>query len=261
MDQPKQSYIIWFTPRTGSSYFSELLATTDRLGTPGELFNIGTDTSLGKTYGVSTYEGLKQKLWKEGSSSNAVFGIKFSLYHEVWVQVKSEIHALKQQVEDTPTYNGDFLWELFPRCQHIYLTRRNKIRQAVSWWKAIKKGVWHIKEGEAQDEAAFYKTHYDFDALSYLLTEISVRECATEAFFKENHLTPMTLVYEDLIQDKWATLDRVSTFLGQPLGEESGFLQPATIQQTLQKTSSSLDEEWIQRFREDLQQNWSKRIW
>lgn len=261
MNPPKQSYIIWFTPRTGSTYVSELLAATGHMGTPGELFNIGPDTSLAKTYQVHSYESLVQGLWERGSSPNGVFGVKFSLYHEVWAQIVKEIHELKREPLPSATYEGQFLGEIFPNCKHIYLTRRNKIRQAVSWWKAIKKGVWHMREKERWDEEAFYSTNYDFNALSYLLTEISVRECAMEAFFRQNQIKPMTWVYEDLAQDPQGMLARMADFLDLSLGNKEQVFLSALSKQPLRKTSNPIDEQWIQRFREELQADWSKRIW
>src|SRR5271157_3274354 len=31
----------------------------------------------------------------------------------------------------------------FPSSRHIFMTRRNKVRLAVSWWKAIQSQEWH----------------------------------------------------------------------------------------------------------------------
>ena len=231
------------------------------MGTPGELFNIEPDTSLADTYQTQTYEDLLTALWRSGSSPNGVFGMKFSLYHGVWLQVVREIHDLKQRDLPPSPYEGQFLWEIFPHCQHIYLTRRNKIRQAVSWWKAIKKGIWHTKKGEVQDEAAFYQVNYDFNALSYLLTEITVRECAIEDFFRQNGIRPLSLVYEDLVQDASGMLASMANFLDLSIENEDEVFLSAISKQPLRKTSNSKDEQWIQRFREELQADWSKRIW
>ena len=259
--KPKKSYIIWFTQRSGSTYLCELLKATGYLGKPGEILNIPLDTNLSNTYDSSSYEDLLTRLWREGSSPNGVFGVKFSIFTQLWEQMRDEIFQMKGEEFEGTSYKGDFLWDIFPNCQHIYLTRRNKIRQVVSWWKAIQNGVWHSKEESKPVEEAFYESHYNVDALNHLLKEIDLKESATEDFFVQNKLQPFSIVYEDLVRDPAGTVGRVINFLG--MEGELAEVDVATLLQSqpLYKTSNESDEVWVQRFREDLQEGWDKKVW
>ena len=185
--QPNKSYRIWFTPRTGSSLLCKGLEETNIAGKPGEFFNLINTDSLCKQHQIShNYSTLKAKLWEMGMSENGVFGIKHSMYQNGYPKIFKEILALRG-IEGSDDMNHEAVWaDIFPNCQHIFLTRRNKIRQVVSWWKAIKDEVWHLKFNESQtNEQSFYEENYDFDALSHLLKEAMLRECAIQAYFSK----------------------------------------------------------------------------
>jgi LPS sulfotransferase NodH len=148
------------------------------------------------------------------------------------------------------------LWsDLFPHCTHIFLTRRNKVRQAVSWWKAIQDEQWHFKRGDStKRDADFYHEKYVFDALLHLFNECNMREAMTESFFAHNHIKPYTIVYEDMIRDYEYTL--------QDLLAEIGVKDKCVIEKKpFQKTANQINEQWVQQFRTDLQKGWKRIMW
>src|SRR5690606_40803478 len=58
------------------------------------------------------------------------------------------------------------IWEsAFPNHRHVFMTRRNKVRLAVSWWRAIQSGEWHVRTGESR-EPVDLSNAYSFDARS-----------------------------------------------------------------------------------------------
>ena len=121
-----------------------------------------------------------------------------------------------RNIKNSDDLNHDNIWsDIFPNCQHIFLTRRNKIRQAVSWWKAINNNIWHLKSNDISKETdSFYEKHYDFDALSHLFKEANLRECAIQAYFEKYQIKPLTLVYEDYIQNFEESIYTVINYLG-----------------------------------------------
>ncbi|HZK27499.1 MAG TPA: hypothetical protein VFD00_08180 [Thermoclostridium sp.] len=59
------------------------------------------------------------------------------------------------------------------------MTLRNKVRLAVSWWRAIQTGEWARIHGEKPKEADLvYK--YSFDAINHLLLESTMREAGIQ---------------------------------------------------------------------------------
>ena len=253
--RPKKSYIIWFSQRNGSTLLSKGLEQTEIAGKPRELFTLLENDTLCQTYKVATYEQLKEKLWELGSSENGVFGIKTSIYAKVFKNIIQEIAELRGLGKNEIS-ESEILADIFPNCQHIYLTRRNKIRQAVSWWKAIKDDVWHLTAKDNHTEqASFYESQYNFDALHHLFREATLRECAMQAYFTRNKIIPITLVYEDFTVDYENTIKRIIEFLGLPSNSlivEEKFYK---------KTATELSEIWVQRFRKDLQAKMGVETW
>lgn len=242
---PTKSFRIWFTPRTGSTLLAKSLEETGVAGKAGEFFTLFEYTSLLEKFSVSNYDQLKVKLWQEGSSDNGIFGIK--MVHDP--KVINELRTLRE-VHKQPTLSDHQLYlDLFPDCKDIYLMRRNKVRQAVSWWKAIKDNVWHLKSNDPRPSNSdrFYEDNYDFDALSHLFKEASLRDCAIEAYFTQFGITPLTIVYEDMILDFENTIRRVIDFLNLEAGE----LQ--IKDKFYQKTADKESEQWVERFMADLQ--------
>ena len=162
---PTRSYLIWFTPRTGSTLLCKGIEDTGRRGKPGEHLLIVNEGSLAAKYGVATYADLQQAIWDLGSSSNGVFGVKYALQNSVHQKILAELATFP----DADGRCGEALFqELFPNCRHLFLSRRHKIRQIVSWWKAIQDQLWHLQPGEEQTVTKqFFEDRYDLDALRH----------------------------------------------------------------------------------------------
>jgi LPS sulfotransferase NodH len=96
---------------------------------------------------------------------------------------------------------------------------------------------------------------YSFDAIHHLYLECSMREAGIQEFFSEGNIVPLTIVYEDFIQEYEKTLRKVLQFLE---------LDPNNVEipsSSLAPTADSISEAWVQRFREEYQQGWTNRGW
>ncbi|MFK7937325.1 MAG: Stf0 family sulfotransferase [Saprospiraceae bacterium] len=253
--KPTRSYRIWFSQRNGSTVLAKMLEQTGIAGKPQELFNI-YDTTLCEHYGVKGYDALLEKLWQIGATKNGIMSVKHCLFRHRLDPILMELADL-QGISTKEEINAETVFaDLFPDCKHIFLTRRNKVRQAVSWWKAIKDQQWHLTSDQShRNDEAFYEEHYNFDALSHLLKETVLRECQIQAYFAKYDIVPLTLVYEDFVQDFPATIRQILDYIevdhsNLPLGEPP-----------LKRTATDLSEIWVQRFRKDLQADWKQQIW
>lgn len=250
--QPIQSYRIWFTPRSGSSLLCKGLEATEVAGKPGEFFTLFEYDSLCEKYQVDNYEALKYQLWREGTSSNGVFGMKIVLDHKVMCEIAQLRYGDPQRFNEP-----GLLDDLFPNCMDIYLSRRNKIRQVVSWWKAIKDSVWHIdsQQKKAWNGSSFYLENYDFAALQHLLKESVLRECAIEEYFNEHGIRPLIFIYEDMIKDFRTSVLSILKCLSVEAASEQ------FSEMYYQKTADSESEVWVQRLRADLQKEMIVKTW
>lgn len=239
--RPEKSYTIWFSQRTGSTLLSEALSSTGLAGNPAEwlLFNDPKTMTVDKM----------EQMWREGTSSNGVFGLKTSMNSE-WITAFRNIF----QLPDTATKAS--VWRAaFPNCdKHIYMTRRNKVRLAVSWWRAIVSGEWHRQHGQKPQEHDI-ADQYNFDAINHLFIESSLREAAMEDFFTEEGIVPLTIVYEDFILDYEATVLRVLDFLN--IQSESVEVAPPAFD----KLADDVAEQWVQRYRQERQAGSETKVW
>lgn len=247
----KLSYTIWFSQRTGSTLLCKAIESTGVAGVPREWFNCPPD--LLSTYHQSTYTELQEYLWKLGSTDNGVFAINHSYYEPHFSQLIETLRKFPA-CPSTATKRTEVWEQVFPNHCHIFMTRRNKIRLAVSWWRAIQSDEWHKANGE-QREQVDLSNSYSFDAINHLYNECSMREAGIQEFFTEGGFTPLNIFYEDFIQNYEGTIRTILDYL--ELDSRSISIAPPA----LTKLADDVSEEWTQRFREERQQGWANRGW
>ena len=249
-----KSYRIWTAPRTGYTLLAKMLEMTGKAGRPGEHINLYEEGSFQVKYGVAAYDELKHKIWDAGSDGGEIFACKIDGHaHSIQLVIKelSELKGVKEQ-----TIERQFWHEFFPNCKDIYLTRRNKVRQAVSWWKAIQDGTWHLRIEEQRSQTPdFYDGKYIFDAIHHLFKETCLREASIQDYFEKLKISPLTIVYEDMIKDVGHTIKEILIFLEV---ETAGLMIPDL---PFKRTSDAVSEEWVSRFRDELQKGWKTVAW
>jgi LPS sulfotransferase NodH len=248
---PKLSYTIWFTQRTGSTLLYKAIESTGIAGTPREWFNCPPDL-LG-TYHKSTHTEVQDYLWTLGSTPNGVFGISHSFYEPHFTQLAETLRQFPA-CPPTVTQRTEVWKQIFPNHRHIFMTRRNKIRLAVSWWRAIQSGEWHLPVGGPRKPVDLSNA-YSFDAINHLYNECSMREAGIQEFFAEGKITPLNIFYEDFVQEYEGTVRRILDYL--ELDSQSMTVAPPALIQL----ADAVSEEWVQRFREERQEGWTNRGW
>jgi len=246
--KPKLSYTIWFTQRTGSQLLCKALEGTGIAGKPDEWLHGWLEN-----HPAGTPAELQMQLWKIGSTANGVFGLKQGFYEPHHGQLLEAFRAFPNCPENES--NRARIWEnAFPNHRHIFMTRRNKVRLAVSWWKAAQTRQWHLLPG-ASPQKPDIMDGYSFDAINHLYCECVMREAGIQEFFSEGSIAPLTIVYEDFIQEYEKTVRKVLEFLGlDTIGVE-------IPQARLARTADEISEAWVQRFRQERQQDWENRGW
>jgi LPS sulfotransferase NodH len=249
--KPQLSYTIWFSQRTGSTLLCKALESTGIAGTPREWFNCPPD--LLETFHQTDHAELQEYLWKLGSTPNGVFAINHSYYEPHFSQLTETLRKFPACPSEETRRTK--IWQhVFPNHRHIFMTRRNKIRLAVSWWRAIQSGEWHVSTGEPRKPVDLSNA-YSYDAINHLYNECSMREAGIQEFFTEENITPLNIFYEDFVQEYDQTIRNILDYLG--LDSQSVTIaSPA-----LAKTADAVSEEWVQRFREERQKGWTNLGW
>lgn len=249
--KPFLSYTIWFSQRTGSTLLCKALESTGIAGKPRELFN--TPPDLLNAYHQKDYSDLQEYLWELGSTPNGIFGMKHSYCEPRFgdlIETLKKLPACK-----SGEVNRTKIWEqVFPNHRHIFMTRRNKIQLAVSWWRAIQSEEWHLAPNELHKPVDLSNA-YSFDAINHLYNECSMREAGIQEFFAEGGISPLNIFYEDFVQRYEQTVRTILDYL------ELDSSSVTIASPALGKTADTINEEWIQRFREERQQGWTNRGW
>jgi LPS sulfotransferase NodH len=234
--RPHTSYLICATPRSGSFLLGEALINTGIAGCPGEYFWRGDEPGWRERWHVSTYAGYLTKAIEQGSTPNGVFGAKI-----MWGYFDDFVTKLRQLPQYTDIPVSRLMATVFPNLSYVYMTRRDKVRQAVSHWKALQTNVWGWT-----DEALPAPTDepvFDFDEIDGLVQEIITHEAAWQQYFADCSVTPFTVVYEDLVPAYHDTARRILEFLHVPIPTDLAFGE-----RRMKKQADALSEEWVQRY-------------
>lgn len=227
------NYVIASLQRSGSTYLSELLA-RNRVGIP-EIDFCATITAeacafpLALIRGESTEEYLESLFAKR--TVNGIFATK----------IEGDWLEIMQANMKVPTFSiKDMLLKLFPEAKYIFLTRRDRLKQAISHEKAMKDSQWWCVGKESPSESKIQVTVTEIQArLFYILTH----EQKWKEFFHESNIQPLHIVYEDLIKYPEQILPRLSEFLGQEIKPIATEKMSLKIQSN--KETEELYEEYI----------------
>jgi trehalose 2-sulfotransferase len=271
--EPHTSYLICATPRSGSTLLCEALENTGVAGHPKEYFEALKETGLPRrpkeyfetlenssvlellgdysrledVYGEPTlWDGTGYPLYlttvlDDGTTANGVFGAKM-----MWEYFGDFIDNMRQ----IPVYREmpvpDILASVFPNLHYIRVTRCDKVRQAVSLWKAIQTWTWSQDEQSATpDQHTHKELEFHFEAIDHLVQRITAHDAAWEQFFDECGVQPCTVVYEELALAYEETALSILQYLHIPIPEGLVFGERHMKQQ-----SDSLSEEWVRRYME-----------
>src|SRR4051812_29575810 len=175
MSTPTASYLICATPRSGSTLLCDLLARTGVAGAPEEYFQGLRHTGrarqprdyLGPAYdaevrailgdrspvdeepgqveaaGFASYGDYLDAILRRGTTPNGVFGGKV-----MWAYLDGLVSELRR-LPGAPAGDAyQVLAARFPRLRLIHHTRGDRLRQAISLWRALQTWSWrHDQDG------------------------------------------------------------------------------------------------------------------
>ena len=171
------------------------------------------------------------------ATSNKVFGFKLMGWY-----LNDFLARLRQSgaFGDGEKLDIEVLSKAFPRLRFVQITRREKLRQAISKARAIQTGLWKVQEGKTE----IAQPWFDRALIARCLKEGEEQENIWHAFFTRIGLQPFPVEYEELCQNYETTIRAVLDFLEIVLPRELKINRPVTIRQ-----SDTLSAEWEQRYR------------
>jgi LPS sulfotransferase NodH len=237
------SYFICGTARSGSSFFGGALRKTHVAGSPDEYFEQRHFSRWCEQWGVSTFEEQLQKALQEATTANGVCGITTHKdgFLEYFVRRLEELPQCRGRGLSAP----EVVANVFPNLHYIWLTRRNKVRQAVSLWKATQTGHW---VGKWQRKSASPPV-YDYKKIDAQLQLLVKAEAGWQEYFTSAQVRPLTVVYEDFVVEYDETIRRVLRYLGLEEQSKGNWAKPL-----MNKQADAESERWVQRYHAEKQQ-------
>lgn len=192
---------------------------------------------MASRWGLTDFDAYVARAFEEGTTPNGWFGVKMApgLYLDRFV---GEVRKLPEYA-DPELSQQDLVHQFFPDLRFVYLTRRDKLRQAISWLKATEHNLW-TSEQEPEPQGT---PRYDFAKIDAQITLFGLIETLWQQLFSEWGVRPLTLVYEDFEHDHEATAATVLDHLGI---DDPYEYDPGAV--SLERLADDLTEEWAARY-------------
>ena len=236
MTRVHTSYLVCTTARSGSTLLCEALKSTGLAGAPGEFFGSNPTWTGIQPWDASGVVEYVAELMQRFSTPNGVFGAKL-----MWPQLIALTHQLRLLPEYRDVRACELPAAVFPNLHVIYLTRRDKLRQAISYLKAWQTGIWLVRQKAAP--TTWRETRFDRAGIEHALLRLNGWEGLWETYFQGCGVHPLRLVYEELIEAFEETTIGVLKHLGIPLPTEIVVRAPRIVRQ-----ADAQSEEWVRRY-------------
>ncbi len=290
MTEPKRSYLVCATQRSGSTLVCQALKETGVAGRPEEYFEAlqhsgrprepheyfnGIDdpsilSHLGERarsndpqprsplWSRTAYDRYLDWTMEQGTTENGVFGAKM-----MWNYFGDFVSLVRNAPEYRDLPLDELLPAVFPDVTLVRVIRANKVRQAISLWKAVQTATW--RQNEPQNDASYavgpedtdtppYKTFMDehraplrfhFGAINHLLGRVLHDEARWDAFFEHVRIRPVLVLYENFASDYVASTESVLDQLG--IEPPEGGIK---LETRMKKQSDGINDDWARRYAE-----------
>ena len=271
---PERSYLVCATPRSGSTLLCNSLESTGLAGRPREYFEALKETGLPRrpreyfwelrspevlrllpadseldrdaqrspTWSRDDYGTHLDAALREGTTPNGVFGAKL-----MWSYFNDFIALMRGIPRFAGLGDGSLLNAAFPELRYVFVSRSDKVRQAVSLWRALQTLVWSRHADVGEDASKEQRPVYSYDAIDHVLHQLRRHEDAWRGFFFRIGQRPLQFYYEDIAGDLEGCVGRVLDDLH--VERPPGAL---LARQPLSRQSDELSESWVQSYLEDV---------
>ncbi len=211
-------YLICTLERSGSNYLCWLLRSTGLMGDPQEWYNEKDPRYHGfDKYGIP----FVQRLADETATGNGVFGIKLMLGCLGRFGIAAQWPAIRERFSP----------------QVIWLRRRDKLRQAISRYRANQSGHWSRPAAAAPPhpppfDAAEIRRKYD---------RLQGWGADREREFRELAVRPRQVWYEEILADPQSAVDAICRLVGVSAPRVDLSCCPLAVQR------DELTEMWVRR--------------
>lgn len=217
-----RGYMICTTPRSGSNYLCQLLASTGQLGNPIEYFNTRSRRNHTDARYPKDRCGQLDIIRSTGATPNGIYAVKV---------MPLQYSRVAKKVD---------LFRELPNLELVRFRRRDLLGQAISVARVQQTGQFRASS------RASGQLIYDAQGIRNCIHAVRARESMWDQLMLEAGMQPLTLEYEDVMRDPQAAVDQVATLMGLAA---SPLVDPARVLVTVQRDRET--DAWRQRFLAD----------
>ena len=195
-------------------------------------------------HGISDYRDHLRRTFELGTTDNGVFGAKL-MFNQV-----PELRALAATVPEYADLEPTaLLGTLFGEPKLVWVSRDDKVRQAVSMWRALQSRRWRGERAEtddtADDDDDRDRPIYSFDGIDHLVRRFTADDDGWSGLFAAAGRQPLRISYERLAADRESTVRMVLSHIGvQP---PPGWSAPEPIR----RQGDALSDDWVAAYDRD----------
>lgn len=185
-----QLYVIFFTPRSGSSWLTELAMSSGALGAPNEWFNYAwletIEPILGclnaRATGKTNLDDYVTDTIERYRSTDRVMGIELDIY---------QAKMLCELMEDSRSGLQELTF--------FYLRRENLVAQGISLYRSVASGFWHSINQDEEARTRFQDLAFEANAIEESVRYVRHCEDEFEQLFQSCPISPRRFFYEDIV--------------------------------------------------------------
>jgi len=237
---PIKCYLICCTQRCGSNFLSSGLTNLKISGNPNEFFVDHIRKILGIDYDMLDIK----RLITETMTPNGVFGARI-----MWGTFQELINKFQQDSRYKEMSATRIMSTIFPNLHYIYLTRNDKIRQAISYYKAMKTNAW-IKTIDGKTAGPPNQTRIPTDKLRFRFNEINryvnilLKDDENwRKYFRNNNINSYLVVYENLVEKYEKTIIELLKYMKIEMPDKN-----IQIKSNLVKQADSISDKWVKKY-------------
>lgn len=233
---PEKSYTILSSARTGTNLIGFSMKDVN-YGIALEGYNIYANKRF--NWGFNTKNILlytRDMINHQMSKETGVFGQKIFWDQFKYLQTESEKIP---EIRDAALDSYDLLRLFFPHTRYIFLRRKDKVRQAISYVLADQSRIFCIKDNDTLTKAKMYQYIYNQEMIDYYLDLFLSQDLLWESFIESHNLHPLQIYYEDMVADFQETMHRIFDYVG---------LERIKISPKTKRQSTKVNDEWYERY-------------
>ena len=227
---PHRSYLVCSVQRAGSWLLCHALQDTGMLGIPAEYFHRADEQFWRARWQTGTEDGFLSALRERPATANGVWGSK--MMWNYFPDALARLRAWPRLAVGPGASDPEVLAAAFPGLRYVWLRRGDKLRQAISWWRADVTGQW--ARMPATVPAA--PPAFDREAIAGLVRYAEACEDGWRSWFAANFVDPLEITYEDMAEDLDKAVRDIAAFLDVSLPPDLGQIRPRMQRQADQHT-------------------------